>query len=127
MNIKWFVIFAIFLNVDADRSKGQDVRLKLCGREFIRMVVMSCGSSRMARYAPDSDRSHGSSQWPDNVPQESVTNLPSSSHMEPPEKKTEQLTTRHAMSASARSQRDAGPAGVCCRLGCTMSEFVQYC
>ncbi|XP_035383693.1 insulin-like 3 (Leydig cell) isoform X1 [Electrophorus electricus] len=117
------------------------------------MVVMSCGSSRMARYAPDSDRSHGSSQsgnWrngfgrslltqftdiqhseedqgPDNVPQESVTNLPSSSHMEPPEKKTEQLTTRHAMSASARSQRDAGPAGVCCRLGCTMSEFVQYC
>lgn len=25
------------------------------------------------------------------------------------------------------TQHDVGPAGVCCRSGCTMSELVQYC
>ncbi|XP_076838119.1 insulin-like 3 (Leydig cell) [Brachyhypopomus gauderio] len=148
MAIKLFVIFAVLVIVEADRT--QDVRLKLCGREFIRMVVTSCGSSRLRHYAPDIDRSLGSPQsgnwWEglgrslftqhtgiqhseegqriDHASLESVTkNLPSSSHMGPPGKKT----TRQAMSASARLQRDAGPAGVCCRLGCTMSELVQYC
>ncbi len=37
------------------KTEGQDVRVKLCGREFIRMVVTSCGSSRLKRNAPDSD------------------------------------------------------------------------
>lgn len=29
--------------------------------------------------------------------------------------------------SSSRLQRDVGPAGVCCRSGCTKTELVQYC
>lgn len=29
--------------------------------------------------------------------------------------------------SSSRLKRDVGPAGVCCRSGCTKTELVQYC
>lgn len=40
--------------MESSKSESQDIRVKLCGREFIRMVVTSCGSSRLKRNAPDS-------------------------------------------------------------------------
>lgn len=55
MNMKWFASLAFIILLETSKTEGQDVRVKLCGREFIRMVVTSCGSSRLKRNAPDSD------------------------------------------------------------------------
>uniref|UniRef100_A0A3B1JTS0 Insulin-like 3 n=1 Tax=Astyanax mexicanus TaxID=7994 RepID=A0A3B1JTS0_ASTMX len=93
MNLKVLVTLAVVLMVGDGESGGDETRLKLCGREFIRMVVTSCGSSRLRRQMFGED--DGSS----------VENR----------------------TAGTRTPRNAGPAGVCCRSGCTMSELVQYC
>lgn len=54
MNIKWFASLTFLVLIESSKSESQDIRVKLCGREFIRMVVTSCGSSRFKRNAPDS-------------------------------------------------------------------------
>ncbi|XP_065132364.1 insulin-like 3 (Leydig cell) [Paramisgurnus dabryanus] len=53
MNCKWFASLAFLILLESSKIESQDVRVKLCGREFIRMVVTSCGSSRLKRDAPD--------------------------------------------------------------------------
>lgn len=55
MNIKWFASLALLSLLETSKTESQDVRVKLCGREFIRMVVTSCGSSRLKRNVLDSD------------------------------------------------------------------------
>uniref|UniRef100_A0A4W5K4Z3 Insulin-like 3 n=1 Tax=Hucho hucho TaxID=62062 RepID=A0A4W5K4Z3_9TELE len=79
-------------------TQGQDARVKLCGREFIRMVVTSCGSSRPWTTPQDQFRD-------DQQSTESVTE-DQQNHLGFP---------------------NVGPAGVCCRSGCNMSELLQYC
>lgn len=53
MNIKWIITITVLLIAKNDGVSGKDVRVKLCGREFIRMVVTLCGSSRLRRDAPE--------------------------------------------------------------------------
>lgn len=53
MNIKWIITLTVLFIAENDGIAGKDVRVKLCGREFIRMVVTLCGSSRLRRYAPE--------------------------------------------------------------------------
>lgn len=65
MNIKWIITITVLVIAENDGISGKDVRVKLCGREFIRMVVTLCGSSRQRRYAPEinpeSNSPHGGS------------------------------------------------------------------
>uniref|UniRef100_A0A4W5N8U2 Insulin-like domain-containing protein n=1 Tax=Hucho hucho TaxID=62062 RepID=A0A4W5N8U2_9TELE len=135
--------------------QGQDARVKLCGREFIRMVVTSCGSSRLKRSTPELGQhpiNHHRvildwlnsnqfanlrtsetvedvvTQQDDQDSTESVTEdqqFPST----PPQVQgdMEPSTVPLGYTMSSRTRRDVGPAGVCCRSGCTMSELVQYC
>ncbi|XP_053506981.1 insulin-like 3 (Leydig cell) [Ictalurus furcatus] len=135
MNIKWIITLTVLFISENNGISGKDVRVKLCGREFIRMVVTLCGSSRLRRYAPEinpvsisphaiqhnsdlfSNVTQSEGQTSDNSPEKVLT--PSLSLflkvMESPEH------------SSSRLQRDVGPAGVCCRSGCTKTELVQYC
>lgn len=53
--MKWFALLALLIILETSKTESQDVRVKLCGREFIRMVVTSCGSSRLKRNAADAD------------------------------------------------------------------------
>lgn len=53
MNIKWIIALTVMVISENKGISGKDVRVKLCGREFIRMVVTLCGSSRLRRYAPE--------------------------------------------------------------------------
>lgn len=55
MKIKWFASLAFLILLETSKTESQDARVKLCGREFIRMVVTSCGSSRLKRNVLDSD------------------------------------------------------------------------
>ncbi|XP_016129538.1 insulin-like 3 (Leydig cell) [Sinocyclocheilus grahami] len=153
MNMKWFASLAFLILLETSKTEGQDARVKLCGREFIRMVVTSCGSSRLKRNAPDSDlhfanphrnlqnwldrdlvaHQKGSltaedKQWREHDSPESVTERPAHhQHTSPPAELLEHSTTVQDLSMSSRTRRDVGPAGVCCTSGCTMSELIQYC
>ncbi|XP_016386458.1 insulin-like 3 (Leydig cell) [Sinocyclocheilus rhinocerous] len=153
MNMKWFASLAFLILLVTSKTEGQDARVKLCGREFIRMVVTSCGSSRLKRNAPDSDlhfanphrnlqnwldsdlvaHQKGSltaedEQWREHDSPESMTERPApKQHTSPPAELLEHSTTVQDLSMSSRTRRDVGPAGVCCTSGCTMSELIQYC
>ncbi|XP_056091419.1 insulin-like 3 (Leydig cell) [Rhinichthys klamathensis goyatoka] len=148
MNIKWFASLALLSLLETSKTESQDVRVKLCGREFIRMVVTSCGSSRLKRNVLDSDlhfaNHHSNLQnWldrdlfahqkgtltaEDEQSPESVTEHPApDQHTSPPAELPEHSTTVQDRSMSTRTRRDIGPAGVCCTSGCTLSELIQYC
>ncbi|XP_051985032.1 insulin-like 3 [Xyrauchen texanus] len=153
MNIKWFAFLAFLILLKSSQTNSQDVRVKLCGREFIRMVVTSCGSPRLKRQASDSYHPFANlqwslknwlyrdlfayqkgtlagedKQWREHDSPESVTEQPASHHhMSPPAELLEHSTTVQDLSMSSRTRRDVGPAGVCCTSGCTMSELIQYC
>ncbi|KAK6302457.1 hypothetical protein J4Q44_G00268120 [Coregonus suidteri] len=159
MDAKCLVSLMVVPMVAVYGTQGQDTRVKLCGREFIRMVVTSCGSPRLKRSAPDLGQHHvnhhrailnwlNSDQFAnlkttetgrdvvrqrdDQESTESVTEdqqnhpgFPST----PPQVKGEMepSTIPLGYTVSTRTRRDVGPAGVCCRSGCNMSELVQYC
>ncbi|XP_077084505.1 insulin-like 3 (Leydig cell) [Siphateles boraxobius] len=148
MNIKWFASLALLSLLETSKTESQDVRVKLCGREFIRMVVTSCGSPRLKRNVLDSDlhfanhhrnlqnwldrdlsaHKKGSLTAEDEQSLESVTEHPAPhQHTSPPPELPEHSTTVQDLSMSSRTRRDVGPAGVCCTSGCTMSELIQYC
>ncbi|XP_030630558.1 insulin-like 3 (Leydig cell) [Chanos chanos] len=152
MNSKWLVPLTILLIFENYETHGQNVRVKLCGREFIRMMVASCGSSRLRRHAPqfvEPQINHNNELlgWFNSVPSDhlrgtersenephldqvvawmSVTENSASNHHRLKDE-MEHSTASEGLSASPRSRRDVGPAGVCCRSGCTMSELIQYC
>ncbi|XP_036411961.1 insulin-like 3 (Leydig cell) [Colossoma macropomum] len=150
MSLKWLVTLSVFL-VIGNHGDAQDVRVKLCGREFIRMVVTSCGSSRLRRSALDINHTHFSThtgQIVDGLSSgqlaklmrlqtfEDVQRLDVGSSERGMENRSAGKTTEwsrtasdggHSARVSSRMVRDVGPAGVCCRSGCTMSELIQYC
>ncbi|XP_016133962.1 insulin-like peptide INSL5 [Sinocyclocheilus grahami] len=153
MNMKWFASLAFLILLDTSKTESQDVPVKLCGREFIRMVVTSCGSSRLRRNSPASELhfanphrnlqnwlnrdlvvhqketlSAENEQWREHDSPESLTEHPAPhQHTSPPAEHLEHSTTVQDLSMSSRTRRDVGPAGICCTSGCTMSELIQYC
>ncbi|XP_026767705.1 insulin-like 3 (Leydig cell) [Pangasianodon hypophthalmus] len=123
MNIKWIITLTVLLIAENDGISGKDVRVKLCGREFIRMVVTLCGSSRLRRYAPEiNPMSISPHEIKSSSEDQTINNSPENSSLSSFLKIMESL--EHS---SSRLQRDIGPAGVCCRSGCTKTELVQYC
>lgn len=56
MRVKLLIPLLVFLLVEDPWAMAQDARIKLCGREFVRRVISSCGSSRGKRHAPETDR-----------------------------------------------------------------------
>ncbi|XP_067309883.1 insulin-like 3 (Leydig cell) [Pseudorasbora parva] len=149
MNVKWFASLAFLFLLETSKTESQDVRVKLCGREFIRMVVTSCGSSRLKRNVLDSDlhfanphwnlqnwldrdffayQTAGDKQMREYDVHESVTEHPAPhQNTSPPAELLEHSTNVQDLSMSSRTRRDVGPAGICCTSGCTMSELIQYC
>ncbi|KAL7850817.1 hypothetical protein AOLI_G00211730 [Acnodon oligacanthus] len=150
MSLKWLVTLSVFLVV-GNHGDAQDVRVKLCGREFIRMVVTSCGSSRLRRSALDVNHTHFSTrvgktvaglsrgevvnlmrlQTFEDIQQldggSSEPGMESGSAVKTTERSAMAPDDSQSANVSSRTARDVGPAGVCCRSGCTMSELVQYC
>uniref|UniRef100_A0A8C9T3E3 Insulin-like 3 n=1 Tax=Scleropages formosus TaxID=113540 RepID=A0A8C9T3E3_SCLFO len=139
MDIRFLLSLAVLLSVVYNRTYGQDTRVKLCGREFIRMVVASCGSSRLKRSTAEFNQQHeknvmvwvNTSQNPeypelirDFTPSTEKTG---STHGSKESRGIENPENHQLNRMFSRAQRDVGPAGVCCRLGCTISELVQYC
>ncbi|CAB1325942.1 unnamed protein product [Coregonus sp. 'balchen'] len=159
MDAKCLVSLVVVLMVGVYGTQGQDARVKLCGREFIRMVVTSCGSSRLKRSAPELGQHHvnrhraildwlNSNQFAnlrtaepgedvmtqrddqdftESLTEDQQTHLGFPSTPPQVQVDMEPSTIPLGYTVSSRTRRDVGPAGVCCRSGCTMSELVQYC
>ncbi|XP_035277441.1 insulin-like 3 (Leydig cell) [Anguilla anguilla] len=119
------VLVCVLLAVSLQGAHCQDVRVKLCGREFIRMVVTSCGSSRLRRSAAEIGHPHGNQSYPDANGQ--VPLQGDHPPIDDPTGPRAKVTGGPPAIELWRSRRSAGPAGVCCRSGCTLSELVQYC
>ncbi|XP_012683346.1 insulin-like 3 (Leydig cell) [Clupea harengus] len=165
MSAKIFILLLVCLLMVDTGVKAHDGRIKLCGREFVRMVISSCGSSRLRRHAPELEEAHRDI-YSDLLDHMSSDQSPSSGNWEDQQQQQQhqqqEWTLEHAVSTDQRRtplqgtgaplqgtgtplqgtgtplegtgelevqrvRRDTGPAGLCCRSGCTISELVQFC
>ncbi|XP_018551797.1 insulin-like 5a [Lates calcarifer] len=95
--------------VCVDQVRAEVKAVKLCGREFLRAVVYTCGGSRWRRLLTESDM--------DGLPtgeQNSLENLSSSSSSSP----GSQLTRRDINNMLTT---------VCCQVGCRKSDLAFLC
>ncbi|XP_051989339.1 relaxin-3-like [Xyrauchen texanus] len=143
MNMKWFASLSFLILLESSKTDSQDVWVKLCGREFIRMVVTSCGSSRLKRHTPDFDHPfanpHRSLQnWLNRdlfaFQKETPTGEDKQSSInDSPDSVTEQQASHQHMSPPAEllehstTMQDISLSSICCTLGCTMNQLIQYC
>ncbi|XP_069504833.1 insulin-like 3 [Ambystoma mexicanum] len=138
-------------------DNGLEYGVKLCGREFIRTVVMSCGGSRWKRYSPEPGQERSNPyrellDWLNSdhffLSPEHLNFLPEDEHQgQDPAGPSAPLggspidnllglqegqlrdpdENGEIGAAPSRGKRNAGPAGSCCRRGCTKSELVRFC
>ncbi|XP_069008982.1 insulin-like peptide INSL5 [Embiotoca jacksoni] len=91
--------------VCVDQVRAEVKAVKLCGREFLRAVVYTCGGSRWRRFLSESDM--------DGVPgadQNSLESLVSSSGSELTKRDINNILTT-----------------VCCQVGCRKSDLTFLC
>ncbi|OCT59244.1 insulin-like 3 [Xenopus laevis] len=134
-------------------SANNELGIKLCGREFIRTVVMSCGGSRWKRYSPEpgQERVNPYRDFIDWLNQDFVDNpeglnslyneghgarnAPIPGRQQQQDASMEQLqgglydslVGQEPRSTSLRMRRSAGPVGTCCQRGCTKTELMKFC
>ncbi|XP_075062874.1 insulin-like 3 [Mixophyes fleayi] len=129
-----------------------DVGIRLCGRDFIRTVVMSCGGSRWKRYSPEPGQERINPyrdflDWLNRVSLEDPDRLnavyserhgapnPPYPSMQKSDPTIEQLqgalydplVGEEQQGVSLRMKRSTGPALSCCQRGCTKTELMKFC
>ncbi|KAK5906984.1 hypothetical protein CesoFtcFv8_004879 [Champsocephalus esox] len=82
--------------------------VKLCGREFLRAVVYTCGGSRWRRFLSDSDMD--------------VPDLPTGE-----QSSLERLTRSIPGSEFSRRDMNNVLTSVCCQVGCRKSDLTFLC
>ncbi|KAG8454666.1 hypothetical protein GDO86_001039 [Hymenochirus boettgeri] len=132
-------------------TAGNELGMKLCGREFIRTVVMSCGGSRWKRYSPETEQARDTTyrdfidwlvrdfvDYPEHlnsVNSEGHSVQASSPALRQEDGSMEQLqvhlydtlVNEDDQNTHPRMKRSAGPAGSCCQRGCTKTELMKFC
>ncbi|XP_040276305.1 relaxin-3-like [Bufo bufo] len=129
-----------------------DVGIRLCGRDFIRTVVMSCGGSRWKRYSPEPGQERlnpyrDSLDWLNRDSMEDPEYLnslfgethrapnPPYSSLQKNDPTMEQLqgalydpiASEDQQGVGLRMKRSTGPALSCCQRGCTKTELMKFC
>ncbi|XP_074505832.1 insulin-like 3 (Leydig cell) [Sebastes fasciatus] len=106
-------------------------RIKMCGRELIRLAVSSCGNSRLRRSIPDV--AHGQHQYTSYWDQAASAEELQAAEMDhiPTESDGEKGVSAlvpHWYPMSSRMRRSAGKiSDICCEKGCSMKELIQFC
>ncbi|OCU00793.1 insulin-like 3 [Xenopus laevis] len=133
-------------------SASNELGIKLCGREFIRTVVMSCGGSRWKRYSPEPGQERVNPYrdfigWlnqdfldnPESLnslynEEHGAQNVPSPGQQQQDDTMEQlqgplydSLVGQEPRSTSLRMRRSAGPGGSCCQKGCTKTELMKFC
>uniref|UniRef100_A0A3B3HNE3 Insulin-like 3 n=1 Tax=Oryzias latipes TaxID=8090 RepID=A0A3B3HNE3_ORYLA len=85
-------------------------RIKMCGRDLIRLAVSYCGNPRNRRSLPDADLDQHKTLWFSGL---SVSPVSAQGATAPP----------------ARSSRLPAKkvSDICCEEGCSMKELIQFC
>ncbi|XP_031587858.1 insulin-like 3 (Leydig cell) [Oreochromis aureus] len=104
-------------------------RIKMCGRELIRLAVSSCGSSRVRRSIPDLGlgKNQYASLW------EQISSTEEYLASEAVRTASRAAAEKDAVSLaphllSSRIRRTAGKiSDICCEKGCSMKELIQFC
>ncbi|XP_076001796.1 relaxin-3-like [Genypterus blacodes] len=133
--------------VKSDEGHPSFYRVKLCGREFIRAVIFTCGGSRWRRRVEDSGVIEEEAFDPWNP--DPVSQFPSDQHPAKPQMLKDQkmdvapeaagfgrlvrsATLEEVLEAfrnTARKGRDVevGLSNACCKWGCSKSEISSLC
>ncbi|KAM4552578.1 insulin-like 3 (Leydig cell) [Odontesthes bonariensis] len=105
-------------------------RIKMCGRDLIRLAVSSCGNSRLRRSILDIEQ--GQHEHTTFWDQDALTEKKSASEIRIPlqsgEMKNVFSLAPHWYPQSFRIRRASGKiSDVCCEKGCSMKELIQFC
>ncbi|XP_042285415.1 insulin-like 3 (Leydig cell) [Thunnus albacares] len=106
-------------------------RIKMCGRELIRLAVSSCGNSRLRRSIPDVEV--GQRQFTSHWDQDATTEELQASetvHMlsQSDGEKDVFALAPHWYPLSNRIRRAARKiSDICCEKGCSLRELIQFC
>ncbi|XP_026064764.1 relaxin-3-like [Carassius auratus] len=120
---------------------GPSYGVKLCGREFIRAVIFTCGGSRWKRSLTNTDEildlfSSYESNAPDSAAPSSQhapdSNLPSLAQGEKFSRPARSLISQEVLEALRtvdRKGRDVvvGLSNACCKWGCSKGEISSLC
>ncbi|XP_054624940.1 insulin-like 3 (Leydig cell) [Dunckerocampus dactyliophorus] len=107
--------------------EAQD-KIKMCGRELIRLAVSSCGNPRLRRSAVDGglEQRQYSPSWDDDDDDDDDD----ASAKEPDAARRPSVLSSSVLHyfASARLRRAVGKiSDICCENGCSMKELIQFC
>ncbi|KAF6730717.1 hypothetical protein FQA47_002998 [Oryzias melastigma] len=102
-------------------------RIKMCGRDLIRLAVSYCGNPRNRRSLPDAELDQREALWsPDSSSVEQQT--PEVLHLRSDEEKPPPSVVPRWFSRSFRIRRAAKKVSdICCEEGCSMKELIQFC
>ncbi|KAM6919766.1 insulin-like 3 (Leydig cell) [Lycodopsis pacificus] len=102
-------------------------RIKMCGRELIRLAVSSCGNSRLRRSIPDLELGEHqyTSQW-NQDPSAEEQQATETVHIPPESDGEKGVFSWYPL--SSRVRRAVGKiSDICCEKGCSMKELIQFC
>ncbi|XP_068558740.1 insulin-like 3 (Leydig cell) [Cebidichthys violaceus] len=102
-------------------------RIKMCGRELIRLAVSSCGNSRLRRSIPvvELGQQQYASQW-DQDPSAEEHQAAETVHIPPESDGEKDVFSWYPL--SSRVRRAVGKiSDICCEKGCSMKELIQFC
>ncbi|XP_056912122.1 insulin-like 3 (Leydig cell) [Takifugu flavidus] len=117
---KCLVVLLVVLEAAGCTTDTQE-RIKMCGRDLIRLAVSSCGNSRLRRSVPDvkegrHQETSREASWttrPTPVPADDGEGFSLVPRWHP---------------VSPRFRRTAGEiSDICCEKGCSMKELIQFC
>uniref|UniRef100_A0A8C5PXL4 Insulin-like domain-containing protein n=1 Tax=Leptobrachium leishanense TaxID=445787 RepID=A0A8C5PXL4_9ANUR len=144
------LLVAVIAPYHCQAMERDELGIKLCGREFIRTVVLSCGGSRWKRYSPKPGQERVSPyrdildrlnrdfmdepELMNSVYGEEAPDSPPSAlrQRDPTMEQLlgslyDPLVREEQEDVNLRMKRSTGPAGSCCQRGCTKTEIMKFC
>ncbi|XP_039567767.1 insulin-like peptide INSL5 [Passer montanus] len=116
----------------AREGRGEGNKVRLCGRDFIRAVVFTCGGSRWRRH-----RDLRESENPQHFPHEDEGDADFSAHPEPrlgihreePQDVKPEQGLQNTGKVPVLNKREAAAllATSCCNVGCSRTEISSLC
>ncbi|KAM3604671.1 uncharacterized protein V6R79_014600 [Siganus canaliculatus] len=116
----------VLLEAAAALVQAQD-RVKMCGRDLIRLAVTSCGNSRLRRSIQDVDPEELQHRPHWDQAAASTLELQGAAEGVHAEEEVSSLAP-HWLPVVSRFRRTSGKmSDVCCEKGCSLKELIQFC
>ncbi|XP_042635497.1 insulin-like peptide INSL5 [Catharus ustulatus] len=118
----------------AREGEGEGNKVRLCGRDFLRAVVFTCGGSRWKRNLGE-HRELRESETPQHFPHEGDSDFSSQPelslgiHSKEPQHVRAEQDLQNSSKVSVLNKREAAEllATSCCNVGCSRREISSLC